>query len=115
MADFVDPPPPPPPSPPPTQAPPPPGEPEPPDPRVREALEAWEKELDRVIAQMSETIGAAVKEHEAGKIDVATLQKRCLEAGVVRTGDMLVMWDWVNGKVFSYDGFQMVELTEMQA
>jgi len=64
---------------------------------------------------MSETIGAAVKEHEAGKIDVATLQKRCLEAGVVRTGDMLVMWDWVNGKVFSYDGFQMVELTEMQA
>jgi len=113
MADFVDPPPPP--SPPPAQAPPPPGEPEPPDPQVREALEAWEKELDQVIAQMSETIGAAVEEHEAGKIDVATLQKRCLEAGVVRTGDMLVMWDWVNGKVFSYDGFQMVELTEMQA
>ncbi len=34
-------------------------------------------------------------------------------AGVVRTGDILLLWDWVNGKVFAYDGFQMVELTDL--
>ena len=106
MADFVDPPPPPP--------PPPADEPESLEPQVREALETWELDLDRAMAQMTETIRAAVEEHEAGKIDLPTLQKRCLEAGVVRSGDLLLLWDWVNGKVFSYDGFQMVELTELQ-
>ena len=105
MADPADVPPPPP--------PPPPDEPESLDPQTREALEAWDQELDGAMTQMAETIGVAVEEHEAGKIDLPTLQKRCLEAGVVRTGDMLLLWDWVNGKVFSYDGFQMVELTEL--
>lgn len=75
------------------------------------AVAAWEQELDQALAQMAETIGAAVQEHEAGRLGLADLQQLCLSAGVVRTGDILLLWDWVNGKVFAYDGFQMTELT----
>jgi hypothetical protein len=77
------------------------------------AVAAWEQELDRTLATMAETIGAAVQDHEAGKTGLTELQQLCLSAGVVRTGDMLLLWDWVNGKVFAYDGFQMTELTRL--
>jgi hypothetical protein len=62
---------------------------------------------------MTQAVEAAVADHAAGKIDLPTLQKRCLEAGGTRVGDMLLLWDWVNGKVFSYDGFEVVELTRL--
>ena len=77
------------------------------------AVAAWEQELDRTLAQMAESIAAAIQEHEAGRLGLNDLQQRCLYAGVVRVGDILVLWDWVNGKVFAYDGFQMSELTEL--
>ncbi|MCP4247294.1 MAG: hypothetical protein GY778_09630 [bacterium] len=77
------------------------------------AVAAWEQELDRTLAQMAETIGAAIAEHEAGRLGLNDFQQLCLSAGVVRTGDILLLWDWVNGKVFAYDGFQMVELTDL--
>lgn len=50
------------------------------------AVAAWEQELDRTLAQMAVTIGAAVQEHEAGRLTLSDLQQQCLAAGVVRTG-----------------------------
>jgi hypothetical protein len=96
MADAADP-----------QPPPPP----PPGARVpTEALEALGQEIDRAVTEMARTIEAAIAEHEAGTIDLATLQQRCLEAGVVRLGDFVLLWDWVHGQVYVYDGFGVTVL-----
>lgn len=74
------------------------------------ALEAWGQEIDRAVAGMARTIEAAVAEHEAGSLDLAGLQQRCLEAGVVRLGEFVLLWDWVHGRVFVYDGFGVTVL-----
>jgi hypothetical protein len=77
-----------------------------------EAQVEWALQVEAAIASVAETIGAAIEEHESGTIDLAELQRRCLDAGAVRVGDTLLLWDWVAGKVFAYDGFHVVEVTE---
>jgi hypothetical protein len=87
--------------------------PPPPPPGARlptEALEEWGQEIDRAVAGMARTIEAAITEHEAGAIDLTTLQQRCLEAGVVRLGEFVLLWDWVHGQVCVYDGFGVTVL-----
>ena len=78
-------------------------------------LAAWEAEVDAALARMTETISKAIEEHDAGRLDLAGFQKQCLAAGTARVGDALVLWDWVNGRVFVYDGFQMVDLTGIES
>jgi hypothetical protein len=77
-------------------------------------LADWEREVERVLEGMTGALGEAIAAHDAGTIDLAEFQRRCLDAGASRVGDTLVLWDWVDGKVFAYDGFQMVELTELE-
>ena len=74
-------------------------------------LEAWELEIDRALASMTATITAAIEDHDAGRIDMVEFQRRCLEVGAARVGDNLILWDWVNGRVYAYDGFQVIDLT----
>lgn len=80
-----------------------------------EAAGVWGREVDRALAWMTDTITTALAEHERGDIDVLELQRRCVAAGAVRVGDLVLLWDWVNGKVFAYDGFQLVDVTEIPA
>ena len=83
-------------------------------PEVDPELEAWEREIEQALDSMATAVRAAIDEHDAGTIDLAEFQQRCLSAGTARVGDNLIIWDWVNGKVFAYDGFQLIELTDIE-
>jgi hypothetical protein len=80
-----------------------------------EASAAWIRKVEAAVDGMAATVGAAIADHEAGRIDLAQLRRRCLDAGAVRVDDTLLLWDWVAGRVFAYDGFRVVEVTEPEA
>ncbi len=82
----------------------------PPPPPPLATPEAALPDLAGDLDRMMSGVEAAVGEYRSGAITLQDLQHRCLEAGVVRSGGALLIWDWVNGKVFGYDGFQVTEI-----
>jgi hypothetical protein len=59
---------------------------------------------------MVEGVEQAVAAYQAGDLTLSELQQRCLASGAMRSGDVLLIWDWVNGTLYGYDGFQVTEL-----
>jgi hypothetical protein len=66
--------------------------------------------LGDLLAAAADRVEAAVRQFDAGTIDEHELQRRCLDAGIVRHDGVAYIWDWVNGIVYGYDGFRLVTM-----